>query len=235
MIETIAGIIGIIAGVKSLFDIGVAKAENISGMTFNNVKNSDQLESIIKISLTDEQQKEWAESLKNEINKYIADTDRIVNQEKTDPILLNKTESKSASKISLLRQTTRPWAVRKLVHWALFPFYVGLVDLLQLFIIHYINQFRATTFEPLMMIKYLFGNYDLTSISGVVNSVVSPQTSLGTIYTASMPWVTAVIISYFGMRQYEKNKQMYLSNNYEAPSLLDKTIQTASKIKTILK
>ena len=69
-----------------------------------------------------------------------------------------------------MRQTTRPWAVRMMVHYVLFPFYLVLFDAVQLAVIHWFGISEARVFKTF---NYVFGALTLNDIDKSVLEKVS--------------------------------------------------------------
>lgn len=166
-------------------------------------------------SLTDNQKQEWAELMQIEIKKYAKENERLdIEIGRIDKNITSKLSSDKADKIAVLRQTTRPWAVRMMVHYLFFPFYLVLIDIIQNILKNWL--FFWTDITPFLAFKYVFGNINLETLSQADVNVLSQLQTLvnnssqmaiaGQLYINSVPWATGIIVSYMGLREIGKAK-----------------------------
>lgn len=198
-----------VSKVSDLFHKGKEVVEKITGKP-SEASNPDELKEEVE-SLTPEQQAQWAQSMQQKIDLYKAENERLdIEIGRITPELQSKLTPEAANKIAIMRQTTRPWAVRMMVHYVLFPFYLVLFDAVQLAIIHWFGISEVRVFKTF---NYVFGALTLNDIDKSVLEKVSsiftePQnlTLAAQMYMHSIGWVISVIISYMGLREIGKAK-----------------------------
>ena len=198
-----------ISKASDLFSKGKEAVEKITGKT-SEASNPDELKDEVE-SLTPQQQAQWAQTMQQKIDLYRAETDRLdIEIGRITPELQAKLTPDDAGKIAIMRQTTRPWAVRMMVHYVLFPFYLVLFDSVQLAIIHWFGISEERVFKAF---NYVFGALTIKDVDQSVLDKVStlftePQnlTLAAQMYMDSIAWVVSVIISYMGLREIGKAK-----------------------------
>lgn len=190
--------------------------------------NPEELKDEIN-NLPDDQKQRWAELMQIEIEKYAKENERLdLEVGRIDQNITSKLSSADAGEIAILRQTTRPWAVRMMVHFIFFPFYLAIIDIIQNIIKNWI--FFWTDINPFNSLSYVFGNINLERISKIdgnllnqIQSIFSdPQiTIVGQLYLNSIPWITGIIVSYMGLREIGKfryNEMNYSGNDISLPT-----------------
>jgi hypothetical protein len=153
--------------------------------------------------------------MQHELDMYKAQNERLaIEIGLIDSNITSKLTAKDAGKIAVMRQTTRPWAVRMMVHYVFFPFYLIIVDITQEIIKKWL-LFWTEKIEPVKTFDYVFGTINPASLSkvdpGVLDKVLSmfkdkPHTLAGDMYIESIPWVVGIIVSYMGLREIGKTK-----------------------------
>jgi len=209
LLAALPAIFTAVSKVSDLFNKGKEVVEKITGKP-SAASNPDELKDEIE-SLTPQQQAQWAQAMQQKIDLYKAENERLdIEIGRITPELQSKLTPEAASKIAIMRQTTRPWAVRMMVHYVLFPFYLVLFDSVQLAIIHWFGVSKERVFKSF---NYVFG---ALTIKDVDQSVLEKASSLfaepqnltlaAQMYMDSIGWVISVIISYMGLREIGKAK-----------------------------
>lgn len=251
-IAAIPTIFSAISNVTELFKKGREKKEEITG-TPSIASTPEELQEEIS-SLSLEQKNKWAELMQNELNMYKAQNERLALEiGLIDSNITSKLTVEDAGKIAVMRQTTRPWAVRMMVHYVFFPFYLIIVDIIQEIIKTWL-LFWTDKIEPFKTFDYVFGTINPSSLSkvdpSVMDKVISmfkdkPHTLAGDMYIDSIPWVVGIVVSYMGLREIGKAKgtsgdesTSNVAKINKSPlnvigSTVDKGIDLVSKVKKI--
>jgi len=147
------------------------------------------------------------------VDKYAAENERLaVEIGLVDANVTSKLSEEAASKIALMRMTTRPWAVRCMVLYVLFPFFLVIIDLVQYLIITWL-PFLDRWIDPFNSFEYVFGvmKWPEKVDAGTMEKLVSlfsgqggPATFAGKLYVDSIPWVVSIILGYMGLREVGK-------------------------------
>ncbi|WP_299773934.1 hypothetical protein [uncultured Pseudoteredinibacter sp.] len=162
--------------------------------------------------LSQSQQVLWATQMQQSIDLYKAQSDRLnIEQGLIDGSITSKLTAEAASEIALVRQTTRPWAVRMMVHYVFFPWYLILIDLSQELVNRWLLKglFRfENSIEIFKTFDYVFGGSGVggaaQSAAQSVQTLTSASTAMSTMYMNSVGWATSIIIAYMGLREYSK-------------------------------
>ena len=126
-------------------------------------------------------------------------------QEEVDSNVTAKLSSEAADEVAVMRQTTRPWAVRMMVHYIFSPLYLVALDVLQKLIDTWLIFWKDV--YPPMTFEYVFGVMDLKELSAlekVGNFIGQPQTLAAQIYIDTVPWATGIVVAYIGAREVGK-------------------------------
>ncbi|MCW8330947.1 hypothetical protein MD588_19315 [Photobacterium sp. SDRW27] len=210
LIAAIPTIITAISKVSELFDQGKETVENITG-NVSQASTPDELRTEVE-SLTTDQQNRWAEVMAKQVDMYAKQNERLaVEIGLVDANITGKLTTDAANEIAVLRMTTRPWTVRLMVHYVLFPFYLVIIDLIQNILVTWLP---FLSIKPFNSFEYVFGVMrfpeklddsvieklaELFSQNGAV-----PATFAGQLYMESIPWVVSIIIGYMGLREVGK-------------------------------
>lgn len=211
LVAAIPGILNAVGKVSELFSKGKEAVQQISGHPSVS-STPEELRTEIQQMPVD-QQNRWAEIMAKEVDKYVAQNERLAMEiGLIDQSLTEKLSQDAASHIALMRMTTRPWAVRWMVYYVLFPFLLVMVDLIQHLIVTWL-PFLKRWIEPFNAFEYVFGvmRFPQNADPGAMDAIVrlfaeghGPTTFAGKLYVESMPWVVGIIISYMGLREIGK-------------------------------
>lgn len=212
----------IFAAVKkigSLFAESKNKFETISGRP-SAAQTPEELQREVA-TLSPEAQERWVDLMHAEISKYYAENARLdIEIGRITPELQTKVSSTAADKITILRQTTRPWAVRMAIHYLFFPVYLLIFDVLQLSISAWIGFSEQRIFRAF---EYVFGTTAKQSVVERIGELIvqgQAYTVAGQLYTASIGWVVSIVISYMGLREIGKCTGSSESNSVKQRSIL---------------
>jgi hypothetical protein len=209
LLAALPAIFSTVSKVSNLFGKGKTVVEQVTGKP-SEASSPDELQEEVE-SLTPEQQAQWAQTMQQKIDLYKTENDRLdIEIGRITPELQSKLTPEAANKIAIMRQTTRPWAVRMMVHYTFFPFYLVLFDAIQLTITHWFGISEVRVFKSF---NYVFGTLTIKDIdASILDKVTSfmsqPQhlTLAADMYMNSIGWVIAVIISYMTLREIGKAK-----------------------------
>ncbi|MCF8368705.1 MAG: hypothetical protein K9G76_06655 [Bacteroidales bacterium] len=213
LLAAIPAIINVASKVSKIFSKAKEIKEQVTG-TPSQASSPEELQEEIA-NLPQEQQIQWAEKMKVEVEMYAKQNERLdIEIGRIDSNITSKLTSEDAGKIAVLRQTTRPWAVRMMVHYIFFPFYLVIIDIVQMLLKNWIF-FWADRIKPFETFKYLFGELNLKTMSDskvveVIKELASGGGNIeglsfgGQLYMSSIPWVTGIIVSYMGLREIGK-------------------------------
>jgi len=209
LLGALPSIFSAVSKVSSLFGKGKEVVENVTGKP-SEASTPDELKEEIE-SLSPDQQALWVQSMQQKIDLYRMENDRLdIEIGRITPELQSKLTPQAANKIAIMRQTTRPWAVRMMVHYTFFPFYLVLFDSIQLALVHWFGASEERVFKTF---NYVFGTLTIKDIDASVLDKVSsvlgqPQhlTLAAEMYMSSIGWVISVIISYMTLREIGKTK-----------------------------
>ena len=172
----------------------------------------DELQQEVQ-QLTPEQQNQWAAVMAKEVDMYSAQNDRLITEIGTiDENITSKLSESAASRIAIMRMTTRPWTVRWMVYYVLFPFMLVVVDLIQHLIVTWL-PFLQKWITPFNSFEYVFGvmkwpeTVDQSALEAIANlftEKAGPMTFAGELYIESIPWVVSIILGYMTLREVGK-------------------------------
>lgn len=212
-LAAIPTIISAVSKVSNLFKKGQEVVEEVTGNP-SQASTPEELQTEIE-NLPDETKNKWAEIMAKEVEKYAAQNERLaIEIGMVDQNITGKVSADAASEIALMRMTTRPWAVRWMVYYVLFPFFLVLVDLIQILIITWL-PFLGKWITPFNSFEYVFGvmkwpeNLDVgkwEQIVALFSNNGGPKTFAGQLYIDSIPWVVSIILGYMGLREVGKWK-----------------------------
>lgn len=217
LIAAIPGIISAVSKVTELFNSGKKAVEKVAG-TPSVASTPEELRQEIQ-TLPPEQQAEWSKIMQQQVDLFAAQNERLATEiGLVDANITAKVTTEAASKIAVLRQTTRPWTVRMMVHFVFFPFYLVIVDLSQELVNVWFLKglFRGAGVPVVRTFDYVFGALNPVTLasaqSGAIEKILAFLTSgdkklhtlAGDIYLDSVPWVVSIIISYMGLREIGK-------------------------------
>lgn len=207
MIDPITGISLLFSGiskVKELFTAGKKLKEEITG-TASQASNIDELKEEMT-TLPQEQQVQWLEQMRINVEFYESQTERLKAQEEVMPEIASKVAEETASRIAHQRQTTRPWCVRMMVHLMLFPFYLIIIDVLQHLATAWL-LFWTVKIKPFESFIYVFGLKDGGLMDKLGNMIgPMPKTLAGQMYMEALMYAAAIVVSYMGLREIGKKR-----------------------------
>ena len=153
--------------------------------------------------------KELPEETLNEcLKKFMEDgqaIDLIKAQEEVPPEVMAKISTGAADEVAVMRQTTRPWAARMMIHFIFSPLYLVAIDVVQM--LAHAWLFFWTDIESVMTFEYVFGVMkfsDLSTLEKVGSLIGQPQTLASVIYVDTVPWAAAIVLGYMGVREIGK-------------------------------
>ena len=183
--SAIGSAIGLVKKSKDVID-------NITGKD-NDIKSSGDVEKAYEL-LTPSGQQAFIDKMSKEIDMYNAQTNRLKNEQGTiTPGLQAKLSPEDAGKIAKMRMMTRPWVVRKMTHYILFPAYLAFFDVIQLVLFSWLALPKERAF---MAFDYCFGKLG-----------DSHKTLFGEMYMYSLGFITSIILTYFTLREVGKHKK----------------------------
>jgi len=136
------------------------------------------------------------ESLDAKWKIYEAETKRLIaEQGEVGELIKAKLDTATANKVALMRMTTRPWAVRKMVYTMMLPLYITVVDMVLALLNIVIRFFHGpvTTKNPITQFDFLAATF----FEG--NSVYV------SLYQSLITPAAGIVIAYMGLRQIEKS------------------------------
>ncbi len=199
LIASAALIFSGIAKAKELFSSGKKIMSEIKGAAF--VANTEEELRAEFEAMDPELQSMWIKRMEAEVERYEKQTKRLRAQEEVSPEIARKVDAETASKITYMRKTTRPWAVIQMVRVILFPFYLIGIDVIQ----HLIKSwlfFWTDKIKPFDSFQYVFGVQDgglMDKLGNVLGPM--PKTLAGQMYIEVIGVAVWVIITYMGLRE----------------------------------
>lgn len=218
MLQLIAAIPTVISAAKKvsgIFRKGKEVVEQITGQP-SQASNPDELQSELQ-ELSPDHQNRWAEIMAKEVEMYAAQNERLaLEMGLVDTSITKKLTTETADKISILRMTTRPWTVRWMVRFVLFPFLLAAIDIVQNLLITWF-PFLTTKLKitPFATFEHFFGLVQLPegADEGILKQFVQlftegggTTTFAGQLYVESVPWVVSIILGYMTLREVGKWK-----------------------------
>ena len=194
-----------------MFDKGRKVVETVTGKP-SEASTPEDLEEEVK-NLPQDQQAVWAQQMQHELALYQAETDRIeLEGGRVDHHVTSKITSGAADKIAVLRQSTRPWAVRMAMYFILLPVFLALVDVAQGLLAHWIVHPIGAIFDSAGMQEFAgFEAFKTVFGVGATDAVTKEEglssTVVGLIYTESVVWLTGIVVAYMGLREYGKSRR----------------------------
>ena len=211
LIAAIPTIITAVSKVSELFKKGRDTVQEVTGEP-SQASTPDELQTEVQ-QLSPEQQNRWAEVMAKEVDKYTAENERLAMEiGLVDANITSKLSEEAASKIAIMRMTTRPWSVRCMVLYVLFPFFLVIIDLVQYLIITWL-PFLNRWIDPFNSFEYVFGVMKwpekinagtLEKLAALFAGEGGPATFAGQLYVESIPWVVSIILGYMGLREVGK-------------------------------
>lgn len=210
-ISAIPAIISAVSKVSTLFKRGQDVVGEVSGKP-SIASNPEELQSEIQ-SLPLEKQNQWAAIMAKEVDKYAAQNERLaIEIGLVDQNITGNLSREAASEIAIMRMTTRPWTVRWMVYYVLFPFILVVVDLIQHLIVTWL-PFLQRWITPFNSFEYVFGvmkwpekmdGTAMETIAKLFSEQGGPTTFAGELYVESIPWVVSIIVGYMTLREVGK-------------------------------
>ncbi len=218
MLPLLAALPSIFSTVSKVSDLFTSGKEAVKKVTGNDsiASTSSELQEEIQ-SLPEEQQAQWAQIMQQKLELYQAENQRLdIEIGKIDSNITSKLTPEAASKIAYLRQSTRPWTVKMMVYYVLFPFFLIIIDLVQEIIKNWL-LFWTDVIKPVRTFDYMFGGLNPNNLkemdAGALDKILalftgkdSQLTLAGDLYIDSIPWVVGIIVSYMGLREIGKAK-----------------------------
>jgi hypothetical protein len=213
LIAAIPTVIKAVGKVTSLFRKGQKTVEEITGAP-SKASTPEELRTEVG-SMPPDQQNRWVEIMAKEVEMYAAQNERLATEiGLIDSNITGKLSEDAASDIAIMRMTTRPWAVRWMVYYVLFPFFLVVIDAVQNVLVTWL-PFLQKWITPFGTFEYVFGvmKYPAQVDAGTLEKLAQmfsaqggPATFAGTLYMDSIPWVVSVILGYMGLREVGKYK-----------------------------
>lgn len=211
-LAAIPTIINAISKVTDLFHAGQKAKETVTGQP-SAASTPEELEAEVN-AMPEAVRNQWADIMAKQVEQYAAQNQRLATEiGLIDSNITSKLDTEAANKIAVLRQTTRPWAVRMMVHYIFFPFYLIAIDLVQQLLKSWLF-FWTDRIQPFRTFDYVFGNMDPSKLAGLQPGVLdkllsafsngTSHTLAGQMYSQSVPWVVGIIVSYMGLREIGK-------------------------------
>lgn len=223
LLAAIPTIFTTIGKVVDLFDDGKSAVEEVTGSK-SEAHTPEELRVEVG-NLSKEDQAKWSEVMSAKVDAYRAKTERLVVEQGAVPTNLSTI---AANKVSIMRQTTRPWTIRCLVHYWLAPLYLMVVDTVQ----GVLHAF-GLPITPYSAFATAFGN---TVDKAVLESILSTTSTFGTVYLSALPYVTSIIISYMGLREVGKIKGLPDHPNQQTSGgMLKEGVGVLSKVTSLFK
>ena len=171
-------------------------SESIAREVFEDVMG-DEAQGSIEVAVNgmdDVEQAEWARELAGRLTFHRAETGRMIaDQGLVDKETLGVLGETERGRVAYLRMTTRPWAVRWMVRGLLAPFAIIAVDVL--------------FFSFNVIIRALLGvDWNPYDMSTGVSAKIFEYEQIVKFYTWYAGWASLVVMSYFGLREFGKNR-----------------------------
>lgn len=238
LIAAIPTIITAIGKVTELFNKGKETIQEVTGKP-SQASTPEELATEVE-NLSADQQNRWAEVMAKQVDMYAKQNERLaIEIGLVDQRITEKLGTEAANKIAILRMTTRPWTVRLMVHYVLFPFYLVVVDLIQNILITWLPFLKTILgIQPFNAFEYVFGvmkfpeSVDSSTwekIASVFSQNGGPATFAGQLYIESVPWVVSIILGYMGLREVGKARG---HKDAEAPATTPTPISVVGKTLT---
>lgn len=216
MLQLLAAIPTIISAagkVTELFKKGKETIETVSGKP-SVASTPEELQSEVE-RLPADQQNRWAEVMAKQVDLYAKQNERLaIEIGLVDQNITARLDTEAANKIATLRMTTRPWTVRLMVHYVLFPFYLVIVDVAQNLLLSWLPFLKTKLgIVQFNSFEYVFGvlqfpkNIDASAWEKIITAFSKtggPATFAGQLYMESIPWVVSIILGYMGLREIGK-------------------------------
>lgn len=124
---------------------------------------------------------------------YKAQTERLIaEQGEVTDTMVAKLDTPTANKIAFLRMTTRPWAVRRMIHLMMLPIYITGIDVALVIINIFIRFFHSGEGEP--------SQFELVAATFLGGDSIYYQ-----MYEAGVIPAAGIVMAYMGLRQIEKS------------------------------
>ena len=216
MVQLLAALPTIFSAVGKITDLFKKGRETVQEVTGNVSQASTPEELQTEVTaMTPDQQNRWAEVMAKQVDLYARQNERLaIEIGLVDQNITGKLTPEAAGEIAYLRMTTRPWTVRWMVHYVLFPFYLVVIDLIQHLLITWLPFLHSWLgIEPFNSFEYVFGVMQLpdNADAGTIQKLIDlfkesggATTFAGELYTDSIPWVVSIILGYMGLREIGK-------------------------------
>jgi predicted GNAT family acetyltransferase len=208
LLALIPGIFSAIGAASEVFESGRRTVEAVTGRP-SQASTPDELEDEVR-ALPETEQLRWVRAMDLEIRRHEAGTERLLAEGgRIDADITGKLDGDTAGRIAILRQTTRPWAVRMAMYFILLPVGLALIDVAQGLAVVWVVQ----------PVGLLFGNEAMSgfrgfpafeAVFGVAPGAVAGDgarlsgTVVGLIYTEAVGWLTGIVVAYMGLREIGK-------------------------------
>ena len=209
LLAALPTIFGAVQQVSSLFDKGKDVVEQVTGKP-SVASTPDELQTEIQ-QLPQNKQNQWAEIMSKEVDKYVAQNERLATDiGLIDSNLTSKVSTDAADEAIIMRMTTRPWAVRWMVRYVLLPFILAIIDIIQNLIVTWLPFIKIkpyNTFEHFFGVMLVPADADANALETFMkffSESGGPTTFAGQLYIESLPWVVSVILTYMTLREVGK-------------------------------
>jgi hypothetical protein len=210
-LAALPAIFSAVSKVTDLFDKGKEVAGAVRGRS-SEASTPQELESEIR-ELPPAQQDQWAKAMQAEVSKFKAQNERLaVEIGIVDTNITEEVSTKAADTIALMRMTTRPWTVRWMVHYVLFPFYLVTLDVVQQLLLAWLPFLSTLGIREFKAFDYVFGSIGAEvqdpgfweKFAGIAEKGLVGKTMAAQLYMESIAWVVSIIVAYMGLREIGK-------------------------------
>jgi len=244
ILAALPAIFSVVGKVTDLFSSGKKAVKEITGKD-SQASTPEELQEEVQ-NLPPGQQVKWVEIMHEKVEMYKAENERL--DIEIGRVDTSRISPEAASKIAIMRQTTRPWAVRMMIHYIFFPWYLIIVDVAQeLFNTWVLSPFglKALSFKTF---DYVFGvlsfdKMDKGTLEKISDFVQGPQaqTLMASMYMETVGWASAIVLGYMGLREIGKVKGasgdtvISTSQSSTFSSVVKSGLGLVSKVKAIFK
>ncbi|WP_341893738.1 hypothetical protein [Ferrovibrio terrae] len=188
----LGAIFSAITGIPALIQAGTDLYETIAGKP-TTATTAEQLRVDVE-SLPPEKQQAFADAMRQRIEEYRAETERLRNEQgDVDAATLATLPPDARVKVAISRMTTRPWTVRMFVYFLLTPAFAIWAD-----------GAMVMTQNLLLLCNALFGSNFQWSPQLLLEKFIINE-NYREVYVSATPWLLAAVLTYMTLRSGEKN------------------------------
>jgi len=238
LLTMLPSIFSAISKVSDLFSTGKEAVMKVTGKD-SVASTPGELQQEVQ-TLAPELQAQWAQIMRQKIELYQAENQRLdIEIGRIDGDVTGKLSEEKASQIAYLRMTTRPWTVKMMVYYILFPFALVSIDLIQDLVKNWLF-FWTDQLHPVRTFDYVFGSLNPAMFKGAEAGAFeklvqafsgnhAQMTLAGDLYVQSIPWVVGIIVSYMGLREIGK----FRGNSADYPDTFDVATTNRAEAKPV--